>query len=209
MGNFDMEILQTMRKAIYILLTLFVVLCFFSKGNRVILGPGVKAAEDPHQVPISFVRSFEFKDFKITPLAEFSIKAKVLSRKNYNQGRSADLSPVDLALGWGKMSDEAILQSIKIWQANRWYWWWTRKFPIARSEIETHSANMHIIPANETVKEALKGVRRGDIVEFEGSLVKVQAKDGWSWGSSLIRNDIGAHSCELVWVEVFDIIKPD
>ncbi len=99
------------------------------------------------------------------------------------------------------------MNSIKIWQINRWYWWWTRKFPLSRREIETHSANMHIIPANEKVQTALKEVRRGDIVEFKGSLVKAQAKDGWCWVSSLTRADTGNHSCELVWVDDFNIIK--
>ncbi|MCK4994330.1 MAG: hypothetical protein KAS13_04695 [Candidatus Omnitrophica bacterium] len=55
------------------------------------------------------------------------------------------------------MSDETVLKTIKIWQKNRGYWWRTREFPIPHREIEMHSANMHIIPADETVKEVLKG----------------------------------------------------
>ncbi len=204
-----MVILRTMKRAIYILLAVFMLLYFFPKDKGVRLGPGVMAPEDPVQAPIRFTRSFEFKGYKITPLRRFSIKAKVLSRRNYNRGRAADLSTVDLALGWGNMSDEDILKSIKIRQANRWYWWRTRRFPIPRREIETHSANMHLIPANETVKAVLNNVRRGDIVEFKGSLVKAQSKDGWCWRSSLTRKDTGAYSCELVWVDDFNIIKYD
>jgi hypothetical protein len=41
------------------------------------------------------------REFKILPLAKFSIKARVLSRKRYYFGRAAKLVSVDLALGWG------------------------------------------------------------------------------------------------------------
>lgn len=146
-----------MKNLNYILVALFVLLYFFPKNSSVKLGPGVKAKEDPRQERIRNAESFKFKDYKITPLAEFSLKAKVLSRKNYNRGREADLFPVDMALGWGNMSDETVLKTIKIWQKNRGYWWRTREFPIPHREIEMHSANMHIIPADETVKEVLKG----------------------------------------------------
>ncbi len=70
-----------------------------------------------------------------------------------------------------------------------------------------HSANMHIIPGNNTVKEALKKARRGDIIELKGSLVKAVAKDGWRWTSSLTREDTGDYSCELVWVDDFNIVN--
>lgn len=178
---------------------------FFLREEVVRLGPGVLAADPPKQVKILSPVSFSFKNYTITPLAKFHIKAKVLSRKNYRLGRESDLSPVDLALGWGKMSDESVLDLIDILQSNRWYKWWTNEFPIPRREIETHSANMHLIPESKAVKSMINRARKGDIVEFSGSLVRVDAKDGWRWISSLSRTDIGKHSCELVWVENFNI----
>jgi len=59
---------------------------------------------------------------------------------------------------------------------------------------------MHIIPANEDVEYNLKQVNQGDIVIFSGSLVRIKAKDGWYWNTSLTRNDTGAHACEVIWV---------
>ena len=35
---------------------------------------------------------------------------------------------------------------------------------------------------------------------FSGSLVRIKAKDGWYWNTSLTRNDTGAHACEVIWV---------
>jgi hypothetical protein len=63
---------------------------------------------------------FNVKGYNITPLETFDIEARVLSAEHYSFGREADLSPVDLALGWGKMSDEAILKDIKISHSNRY-----------------------------------------------------------------------------------------
>ena len=44
---------------------------------------------------------FQFGEYKITPLADFQLIAKVLSEKHYRSGREAELSPVDLALRLG------------------------------------------------------------------------------------------------------------
>ncbi len=114
---------------------------------------------------------------------------------------------MDLTLGWGKMSDESVLDSIDISQSNRWYHWGTDKSPIPSREIETNSANMHLIPKDQSVESMIKRSRKGDIVEFSGYLIRVDAKDGWYWESSLSRTDTDYHACELVWVESFEIQK--
>ena len=196
-----------MKKVIYILLAIAVLWFFFLRNDAVRLGPGVLAPDPPKQVNIESPKIFLFKGYTITPLAKFHIKAKVLSRKNYRLGRESDISPVDLALGWGRMSDEKVLDSIDISQSNRWYNWWTEKLPIPVREIETHSGNIHLVPANQSVKSIINRTRKGDIVEFSGNLIRIDAKDGWYWISSLSRTDTGGHSCELIWVENFEIQK--
>ena len=124
-------------------------------------------------------------------------------------GRESDLSPVDLALGWGNMSDERILSDIEISQSGRFYRWQVDSFPIPRREIETHSANMHLIPANEAVKDEIEKVREGEIIEISGSLVEVLSNnDGWRWTSSLTRTDTGSGACELILVDSFNIVTP-
>jgi len=132
-----------------------------------------------------------------------------LSKENYYLGRGADLSPVDLALGWGKMSDESVLDDVKITQSGRFYYWRVESFPIPRKEIETHSANMHLVPANDLVKRTLKQVRKGEIVRISGSLINIKADDGWYWPSSKTRNDVGNGACELIWVESIYIIQKE
>jgi hypothetical protein len=70
-----------------------------------------------------------------------------------------------------------------------------------RRDIERHSANMHLIPANEWVEDTLDEVREGSLVELRGFLIEAEADDGWRWRSSLTRDDTGARSCEVFFVE--------
>lgn len=141
-------------------------------------------------------------DYSITALADVAITARVLGKENYVLGREADLSPTDLALGWGPMSESKVLAQLSIRQSGRWYRWQTLQtgYPIPRIEIERNSANMHMIPANEQVARALKNVRQNEIISLTGYLVNVIAADGWHWKSSLSRNDTGEGACELIWV---------
>jgi len=144
--------------------------------------------------------------YRIIPLQAFALEARVLGAEHYRFDRGAEIAPVDLALGWGPMSDSRVLASIDISQGNRFYFWRVQEFPIPRREIEIHSANMHMIPANRDVERALKKVRAGQVVRFSGYLVEVDADDGWRWRSSLTREDTGNGACELVWVEQLQVI---
>lgn len=162
---------------------------------------GVIAPDDPVQVDFQSPQPpVAFKDAVLHPLAGFTLTARVLARDDYHFDPESDLSPTDLAFGWGRMSDSAVLRHIDISQSGRFYYWRTRSFPIPEREIETHSANMHMLPANAQVARALKRVRKGDVVTLEGFLVEADKAGGWRWRSSLTRNDTGDGACELVYV---------
>lgn len=164
------------------------------------MSPGVAAAEDPRQTPLRSPPVMQMKDYQIEPLADFSLKARVLGAEHYRFGRESEISPVDLALGWGRMSDPTVLSRIDIRQSNRFYFWHVQEFPIPREEIERHSANMHMIPADASVARQLDRIRPGQVVTLQGYLVEIRAADGWHWRSSLSRDDTGNGACELVWV---------
>ncbi|HQO16731.1 MAG TPA: hypothetical protein PLG02_07185, partial [Methylotenera sp.] len=71
---------------------------------------------------------------------------------------------------------------------------------IPQRQIEIHSANMHIIPANDSVKRQLSNVRQGQLVKIKGLLIEARRPDGWRWRSSLSREDTGNGACELMYV---------
>jgi len=198
-----------MRTIKYLLLTGLVlgVGWYFWNSRAVSLGPGVMAPHEPVQEELHRPPMIRQGDFSIMPLASFRIQAKVLSKKRYRWDAPSSISPVDLALGWGRMSDEKVLEAIDIRQSGRWYRWMTKKPPIPMKEIKVCSANMHMIPATDEVRKTLLSVRKGQIISIEGSLVRVIGENGWKWTSSLSRKDSGDGACEIVYVEKLTIIK--
>lgn len=163
---------------------------------------GILVPGEPLQVERPGLPAFSVAGYRITPAAEFSLQARVLSAERYRMGREADLSPVDLALGWGPMSDSGVLDRLQISQGNRFYFYrWSDRPPIPLSDIVEHSANMHMIPASDNIRRRLETVRAGQLVALSGYLVRVQAPDGWRWNSSMTRSDSGNGACELVWVK--------
>lgn len=163
--------------------------------------PGVLVKETPLQrdVPASH---FMVEDYQLTRKASFEIRARVLSTEPYYMGHTADVSPVDFALGWGPMSDQAVLDRIKVSQSGRWYRTkWELPAPIPEQMIVSSSSNMHMIPADSSIERALKKIRKGDIVRLKGYLVDVDHDSGFYWRSSMSRTDSGDGACELVYVE--------
>jgi len=171
-------------------------------------GPGRVAPREPVQLELRPKPTFEFKGYRMTALARFDLEARVLSARRYRHDASAALSPIDLALGWGPMSDGAVLDAIDISQGGRFYRWSTRTPPIPLTEIGLHSANMHMIPASPQVAEALAGIRRGHVVRVSGELVQAEGRDGFRWRSSLTRSDAGGGACELIFVRRIEVVDP-
>jgi len=166
---------------------------------------GVLAKAEPIQTPSDLASPLEKSGYAIKPLARYEITARVLSKESYRWDRGATLVPVDLALGWGPMSDSAVLDKLKISQGNRWYEWRADVFPIPVAEINRHAANMHLIAADNGIAKQIRNVRPGKIITLRGYLVEVSGKDGFTWRSSLSREDTGAGACELMWVESFSV----
>ena len=145
--------------------------------------------------------AFQLSKATAKPLAGFSVAARVLSREDYGRGREADFSPVDLALGWGRMRDETVLSKLEISQSGRFDGYrWSGPPPIPPDDIVRSSANMHMVPSNVAVAAALDAVDAGDRVRIDGWLVQIDTSDGWRWRSSLTRDDSGAGACEVIYV---------
>lgn len=170
--------------------------------------PGVLAPVAPVQVDLDDGTRLQRGDITLRTRAHIALTARVLGREDYHWDAGAELAPMDLALGWGRMSDSAVLASIDIRQSARFAYWHVDSFPIPRREIETSSANMHLIPADEGVRRAMQRVRAGQLVRIDGFLVDASRPDGWRWHTSLTREDTGGGACELVFVEMLQTVAP-
>lgn len=141
----------------------------------------------------------------IRPRATFDISAVVAAAESYRFDGSAFLSPVDLVLTWGDLPDEPYKGLVTYSQTGRFYFWRTPSNSLDLRYIESHSANMHMIPATPNLKKALRGVDDGDLVRIKGLLVEASTADGFTWGTSMRRTDTGPGACELIWVEELQV----
>jgi hypothetical protein len=192
-----------MANRLFILSVIVLGFLYFTQRDMkpIVHPPGILVAKQPLQVEVP-PNGFMLDEYNVTRRARFEIRARVLSTEPYYMNRDADLSPIDLALGWGVMSDQAVLDQIDISQSGRWYR--TRYElppPVPEQMIVSSSSNMHMIPARKSIERSLKKLRQGDIITISGFLVDVDHATGWHWRTSMSRTDSGGGACEIVYVE--------
>jgi hypothetical protein len=161
---------------------------------------GELAPRSPLQEPVAGP-PWSFQGYELTPRARFALEARVLSAERYRWDAGARLAPVDLALGWGPMSDVRLVSRFRVTQGSRFYTLYPQDPSIDVGQALVHSGNMHLIPATAAVRRVLESARAGHVVRLEGKLVDVSRSDGFEWRTSLRRDDTGAGACELFWVE--------
>ncbi len=163
--------------------------------------PGILVPSDPEQQLIPAKVLGEVHGFTLSAVAKYALQARVLHTKRY-WARGSELVPYDVALGWGPMSDQAVLDQLRIAQSNRFFFYeWRNAPPIPEKEIARHAANNHLIAASPAVATAIRKLRAGQMVKLRGYLVNVTKPDGFLWPTSLSRTDTGNGACELFYVE--------
>ncbi len=168
----------------------------------------IDTSRDPvqtaHKADELIIKEIKEGYFTITPVAEYKISGVVVGKGTYSSDWDGEISPVDLAISWGKLTEPESSQYIKYTQGNRWYFYqYKPESPLDNSYIVSHSSNNHIIPANENIRRAVKSVNRKDKVVLEGFLVNLKGiykEQPVAWNTSLSRTDTGSGSCELFYV---------
>ena len=163
---------------------------------------GPIAEGEPLQSDIPPVPTIVHGRWTLTPRAHYDITARVLGNESYELDALAGLVPEDLALGWGPMSDNRVLDTMDISQSARFVTWRPHDgMTVSRDIIITHAANTHVIPADQSIQKQLAGVRVGEVVRLTGMLVDATRDDGAGILTSLTRTDTGAGACEVLLVE--------
>lgn len=165
--------------------------------------PGIVAPDEPVQVDLNPPPRFDAKGYTFIERAKFDITARVLRKETYRLDAGAGLATVDLGVGWGPLSDSAIIDQLEFSQMGRFFYWRPRKadFPLSVATLITHITQMHMIPASPEIESKLKRVRAGQIVTASGYLVDVRSSSGFVWNTALTRHFVGDGACEVFWVE--------
>jgi len=201
------------RKQIWLLAFLILIFSFLVYrlwiSRDIKYSPGILIHSEPQQVMIKNPKAWLIGARVFVPLAKFSLEGRVLSSERYYFDPVSDISPIDLALGWGPMSNQSILDQLEIGQGSRRFVLLTKGplSPLPMGMLLAHSSNMHMLPANNEIKEKIYSVHTGDLITLKGYLVGIQERGQWTWFSSLSRTDTGDGACEIVWVEQFERLK--
>ncbi len=181
---------------------------WWSRERTVAHPPGVLAPETPLQTDLAVPRRFVHKGYGFQARARYDITARVLRKEIYRLDGGAGLAPVDLGVGWGPMSDSAVLEHIRFSQMGRFLYWDARDgtFPIPAQVLQTHAAQMHMVPPDAAMEARLKNLRPGQLVRVEGWLVDIDGPGGFTWHTSLRRDDTGDGACEIFWVESLNLL---
>jgi hypothetical protein len=165
--------------------------------------PGIIAPEDPKQIDLNPPETFNARGYSFAKRARFDITARLVHKSRYRIDAEAGLAPIDFVVGWGPLSDSALLDQLEFSQMGRWFYWNPKngQFPLSREMMVTHLAQMHMIPSTKEIASLLDRVRPGQLVTVSGYLVDVRGANGFTWKTSLSRSDTGDGSCEVVWVE--------
>ena len=204
-----------MRK-LQIFLALFLLLIISACEKAVVsrnISGAISTSEDPEQQMIEdldkIIINNDSGQFSITPIAEYDISARVVSARSYSRKWTASLSPVDIALVWGRLAERKMDDYISYKQKNRWYFYrYSFDCPVDNNYIISHSSNNHIIPASYNLSLALKSIKKNDHVRVEGYLVWVAGfskKRKVNWGTSTTRKDSGDRSCELIYAKTIRV----
>lgn len=169
---------------------------------------GVLAAEEPQQRNLEPRPQFNERGFVFVERARYDITARVLRKEIYRADGAASLAPVDLAVGWGPLSDSATIDKLEFSQMGRFFYWKPKDsatFPLDAQALIAHAAQMHLIPATKDLESRIKRLRSGQLVTIGGYLVDISGPAGFTWNTSLTRTDTGDGACEIVWVETMEV----
>jgi hypothetical protein len=150
-------------------------------------------------------------DFRYRALGRFAGRVVVVARRNYTVGEFAHLSPTDLAIVWGPLSDPAEYSQLSFGQmgsplAGRFVFpEIKRDAPLAhrpmaevRDYLLANLTHLHTIPADRAIASRLADIRPGQVIRFAGTLVEVTSAGGTRYTSSLALHD---YDCEVAWIE--------
>ncbi len=147
-------------------------------------------------------------DVLITFQYSYDISGLVVSSMDYSDSSfMGQLIPMDVALAWGKVAEYNTKLDFKWEQSNRHVSFY---FPdgmtnyFSEDYAISHCSNNHLIPADKSIRKKVHKIKKGDYIRIQGYLVNYRGEDErgniWAGNSSNVRDDIGANSCEIIYV---------
>lgn len=166
-----------------------------------------KTPEEPTQIKIT-PKKLKVNGSELELLYKFKIEARVVSAKRYAWDDMSSVMTHDLGVAWGTISETKNFNQIKWDQSNRFLIYSIYENIIPKlgglDYINSHVANIHLIPKDWTIEATLNKIKDYDIVTIEGYLTDV-TKGNKKVYTSDSRTDNGPGACEVIYVEKVNI----
>lgn len=166
-----------------------------------------KTPEEPTQIKIQS-KKIKVNGSELELLYKFKMEARVVSAKKYSWDDMSNTMTHDLGVVWGTISETKNFNQIQWDQSNRFLIYSIREDIIPKlgglDYINSHTANIHLIPKDWTIESTLNKIKDYDIVSIEGYLTDVRKGNKIVYTSDS-RTDNGPGACEVIYVEKVNI----
>lgn len=191
----------------HILLVLLLIGAFLLWEQRPIShGVGVVAANQPALEKVGLRNEIQLQHYILKPKWKVEGTSRVLSKKGYWFDDKKHLAPYDFVLGWNAMSDERILNQVKLPISNRQYKIDVIKPPLTFNEMKSQVMFMHAIPSTEEIREAMQKAREGSVISYKGYIVDIKDQSDWIWTSSIQDKSDRLDASQIVWIQEFSTL---
>ena len=171
---------------------------------------GVLTPDAPEQTALSgkATNAFALGKWRFAPVASFSMHARVLAAEDYFFDDYSGVSRGDVVVGWGAMSDNIPLKNVSVSTGDRF--WAVEKTggALTLADIRSQMAHLHLLHANEAIRDVITELKPGHLVRVKGLLVNGTTADLGDWKTSLERTDNGPGSSEILYVTNIIVYGP-
>lgn len=218
-----MPLLQLIEKMFKVLLAFSLVGVAVSMFNKDKMpDPGFydrQVLKEPRQYKTQ-VRPFSTQagdqQYRITPLFDYELHGVVVSQHDsdefsdiYHHDDWQDfLNIKDICVIWGSNVSSGVYRDMAF-NNTTWTCWFS--WPDSRVGGQfrhTQLSNNHLLADNAEINQAIMSAQPGDHVRFKGFLANyANPGNGFTRGTSTVRNDRGNGACETVYVKNFEIVQ--
>ncbi|MEM9757415.1 MAG: hypothetical protein AAF914_15540, partial [Pseudomonadota bacterium] len=148
--------------------------------------------------------------FEARLLYGYVLEGLVVTRREFRNDPTSEISPLDLGIVWGDLADPDRAALIDFRAQPRAVAYRASADAILTPDWEEQITNNHLIPATQAVQDALMAVEVGQNVRISGYLVVVTGDGISPWRSSVRRDDntiIGG--CEIILVTGVEVLPAE
>jgi hypothetical protein len=168
----------------------------------------------PVPPPPPVIRDNGVWTYTLTPRYRYTMVGRIVGKDAYSLAGGNEISPMDITMANGDLITPEYRDRVRFQKIHRAYLYTYQNQgsgpQLTRAYVIAHSSNSHLLFSDDAVWRRAEQARVGDFVRISGYLVTVSGtnRNGQTYvqGTSTTRTDTGMNSCEVVYVESFEVL---